>query len=187
MAQENTLPITMIILEYQLAVKKIWKNAAKQFNIKKSRDRHNVIYRHAFTVACLDNTTLSMKVIGSIIGRHHATVIHARSNHSWNVIRDKAYAQAYLFFSDMLSKQTDEYEDVIRDYIRTAEPEINQKGMIQRYTSIYEGKIERLETKYSEELKTLRHENKTLSKELKNFQERTDNLNKECIRLKNLL
>lgn len=187
MAKENTLQTIMIILEYQLAIKKIWEDASKEFNVTKSRDRHNVIYRHAFSVACLDNTTLSIKVIGRITGRHHATVIHARNNHSWNIIREKAYAQAYLFFSDMLSKQTDEYEDVIRNYIRTAEPEMNQKGMIQRYTSIYEGKIERLETKYSEELKTLRHENKTLSKTLKQFQERADNLNKECIRLKNLL
>ena len=177
----------MIVLEYQLAVQKIWDDATRQFEIKNSRERHNVVYRHAFSVACLDNTTLSMKVIGRIIGRDHATVIHARKNHSWNIIREKPYAQAYCFFSEMLSKKTNEHEDIIQEFLRTNVSVSTEKGMIERYTDIYEAKLKRLEGKYEQELQSLRHENKVLSKTLKMAEERTRELNTECLRLKNLL
>ena len=177
----------MIVLEYQAAVQKIWDKATVEFNVEKSRERHNVIYRHAFSVACLDNTTLSMKVIGRIIGRDHATVIHARKNHSWNIIQEKAYAQAYCFFSEMLSKKTGEHEDIIQEFLRSNTPISTDKSMIQRYTDIYEAKLKRLEGKYEQEIQTLRHENKVLSKTLKIAEERTKDLNTECLRLKNLL
>jgi hypothetical protein len=177
----------MMILEYQLSVKQVWENAKAEFNIKPTRDRRNVIYRHAFSVACLDNTNLSMKVIGAITNRDHATVIHARKNHSWNLIHEKSYSQAYCFFSEILSKQSDEQDEVIQTLLRTTALPNPNKDIVQRYTDIYEAKIKRIERKYEQELETLRFEHKALSKALKTAQKRNEVLNKECLRLKNLL
>lgn len=177
----------MIVLEYQSAVQKVWDRAVKNFEITKTRDRHNVIYRHAFSVACLDHTNLSQKVIGRIIDRDHATVIHARNNHGWNLLRDKTYAKAYLYFGEILSSQTAQHEDIVQDLLKEHTNRTSDRSMIERYTDIYENKLSRLEKKYSSELETLRHENKAISKALKEANKRNNELNTECLRLKNLL
>ena len=177
----------MIVLEYQDSVQKIWDEAVKQFNVAKTRDRHNVIYRHAFSVACLDHTNLSQKVIGRIIKRDHATVIHARKNHAWNLLRDKTYAKAYLYFGEILSSQTAQHEDIVKELLKEHTIRSGDRSMVERYKDIYENKLGRLEKKYDAELETLRHENKTMSKALQEANKRANELNTECLRLKNLL
>jgi len=177
----------MIIIEYQIAIKKIWERAVKEFDVKPNRERHNVIYRHAFSVACLDNTNLSMKVIGRLIDRDHATVIHARKNHNWNLLQEPTYAQAYTYFSELLSNKTAQHEDILQSLLKEQSIKSTDKDMVARYTDIYENKLKRLETKYVSELETLRHSNKTLSRTLKETTKRMNQLNTECLRLKNLL
>jgi len=177
----------MIAIEYQISIQNIWDNAVAEYDIKSTRERMNVIYRHAFFVACMDNTTLSQKSIGNIVNRDHATVIHARKNHNWNLLKEPRYTDAYRYFSELLSKTSSQHDDIVRDILEKEKLRIPDRNMISSYTEIYENKIKRLETKYTSELETLRYENKTLRKGFKDQCERNERLNAECLRLKNLL
>jgi len=177
----------MIAIEYQISIQNIWDNAVAEYDIKPTRERLNVIYRHAFFVACMDNTTLSQKSIGRVVNRDHATVIHARKNHTWNLLKEPRYTDAYRYFSELLSRTSELHDDIVQNILETEKIRIPNRNMISSYTEIYDNKIKRLQAKYNTELETLRYENKTLRKGFKQQCERNEVLNAECLRLKNLL
>lgn len=177
----------MIIVEQFDTIKSLWEELSKECNVKPTRERYNVIHRHAFAVACLENTVLPMKQIGKVLKRDHATVIHSRKNHKWNLIHDKTYARVFHLFSTKIADVCDEYDDKLNDLIRKRAIVINDSDVMDNWELTYERKIKRLQERYVSEIEVLRHTNKSLSKALKRAEERNEALNKECLRLKNLL
>lgn len=177
----------MIIIEQRQSIQDFWDKVCKENNVQNNRQRYNVIHRHAFAVACLDNTMLSMKTIGSIIGRDHATVIHSRKNHKWNAIHDKTYIRLYHFFSQEVGKCAEEYDAGLQEVISNRVATVGDDSLVGQYKDSYERKIKRLQDKYETELEVLRHKLKATSKALKRADERNVVLNNECLRLKNLL
>jgi len=177
----------MIIIEQKDTIQELWERIAREHNVQPTRDRYNVIHRHAFAVACLENTVLPMKQIGKILNRDHATVIHSRKNHKWNLINDKTYARVYNLFTSEIEKTCERYDDQLQELLRERSIKINDSDIINNWELTYERKIKRLQERYVGEVEVLQHTNKSLVKALKRAEERAKNLNAECLRLKNLL
>ena len=55
----------------------LWKNLVKDYNITNSRKRNNVRFRHAFATCVRLHSDLSLAAIGKLLGKDHATVLHA--------------------------------------------------------------------------------------------------------------
>lgn len=88
----------------QESLKAYWKQMQKTFGIKDNRVRKNVVYRHAFLVAAKEMSNLTLKDIGTIIERDHATVLHAKKVHDSNFRFDRNYSRAYKMICDDLSE-----------------------------------------------------------------------------------
>jgi hypothetical protein len=177
----------MIVLDQQQKIADYWKNICKNYSIQNNRQRHNVIYRHAFAMAVLENSVLPMKVIGNMIDRDHATVIHARKNHQTNYLYDKKYAAAYLQISNKIKDFCEEYDDSLMVLLKSRAVKITDEGLLRELEETQERKIKRLEDKYKSEAETLRLENKALSKTLTKALERNHYLHEELARLKNII
>lgn len=177
----------MIIIHQFDTINKLWSELVEEFNIKNNRERYNVIHRHAFAVACLDNTILSMTKIAKILGRNHATIIHSRKNHKWNVLYDKTYARFFHLFCSKITECCAESDEMLDEVIRSRAVALNNDDLISHLEMIYERKAKRLEQNYMSELELLRHTNKAIVKALKTSEERVQRLNNECLRLKSLM
>ena len=177
----------MIILEQKDSIQELWDKVSEENNVQNNRQRYNVIHRHAFAVACLEQTVLTTKTIGRILGRDHATVIHSRKNHKWNLINDKTYARVYHLFSEEIIKCADRYDQGLQEILNSRIARVDDDFLVTQYKDSYERKIKRLQDKYDTELEVLRHQLKATTKALKRAEERNKVLNHECLRLKNLL
>ena len=76
-------------------LKEYWKELCDQESIQDNRHQRNVMYKHAFLVASREASTLSITELGLVIGKHHATVIHATKNHESNMRFNQIYRTAY--------------------------------------------------------------------------------------------
>lgn len=81
-----------------------WNQHAQQYGIKNTRHRNNIIHKHAFFVIARLSTTLSLASIGGILGKDHATVLHACRNHESNYNYDPSYRVVY---DDMFVRMED--------------------------------------------------------------------------------
>ena len=177
----------MIILEQRTSIQELWESVCKEHNVENNRQRYNVIHRHAFAVACLEQTMLPMKTIGRIISRDRSTVIHSRKNHKWNLINDKTYTRIYHLFSEEIAKCAEEYDSGLQEVLNNRVARVGDESLVRQYQDSYERRIKRLEDKYESEREVLQHKLKATSKALKRAEERNKVLNNECLRLKNLL
>ena len=95
-------------------LKSYWKELCKEEKLVDNRHQRNVMFRHAFLVAVREVSSLGITDIGQIIGKHHATVIHATKNHDSNMRFNSIYRQAYVrilsTISDMMLIDLD-YEE----------------------------------------------------------------------------
>lgn len=83
----------------------LWVKITKQKEIPlKSRKREYVIYRHSFLVALRKYSTMSLDAIGKILGKDHATVIHACKQHEMNYKFDRDYKAVYYQVDDIVAK-----------------------------------------------------------------------------------
>ena len=81
----------------------LWKDIKKNNDIPDtSRIRRHVIYRHSFVVAVRKYSTLSTTVIGGIIKKDHATVIHACKQHEGNYNYDINYKSVYYLIDEIV-------------------------------------------------------------------------------------
>ena len=95
-------------------IKSYWKELCRDERLVDNRFQRNVMFKHAFLVATREVSSLSITEIGQIIGKHHATVIHATKNHESNMRFNAIYRQAYTrilsTMSDMMLVDLD-YEE----------------------------------------------------------------------------
>lgn len=81
-----------------------WKELVIDEKIENNRHQRNVMFRHAFLVACRIHSALPITGIAKIMGRHHATLIHAEKNHESNLRFNRTYAHAFKRISNTLEE-----------------------------------------------------------------------------------
>ena len=81
-----------------------WRELVVEEKIEDNRHQRNVMFRHAFLVACREHSSLTITGIAKIMGRHHATLIHAEKNHESNLRFNKTYVHAFKRISNTLEE-----------------------------------------------------------------------------------
>jgi len=90
-------------MSQQEQLKEYWKDLSKKERIRDNRYSRNVMFRHAFSVAAREASNLSLKQLGDLIERDHATILHACKNHESNMKFSSIYRQAYTRIASTLS------------------------------------------------------------------------------------
>ena len=83
------------------------------FNVGADRKRENVLLRHAFMVASREMYTC--QAIGEVMGKDHATVVHAVKNHEMNYRFLEQYRQGYNFATKQIQKLAEMMDEVYPD------------------------------------------------------------------------
>ena len=173
--------------DQEMLARNYWSTIEDSHQIGKSRHRRNVFYRHAFFVACREITQLSLATIGRMLDKDHATVIHAMKAHEINYRFDTQYRNIYteIFtcLNDIISDNTEKVYDVIKSRVSNIDEELFKDHVIE----MYKQKLELQENHYQAKLEPLNAELNKIRKHNKQLQKRVDDLNTECLRLKNLL
>jgi len=86
-----------------------------------TKDRtHELVYRRAFLMQELRSSGMTLKEVGSMFKRDHATVIHSLRTHQWMTsTNDKFYAECiaeYQFLLDHVDRESarDLYTDILK-------------------------------------------------------------------------
>lgn len=173
--------------DQEMLVKDYWLTIEETHNIRKGRERRNVIYRHAFFTACRQLTQLSLKAIGKVLNKDHATVLHALRVHESNYRFDNQYrdiyTEIYTCLDDIISQSTEQVYEIVKNRTLKIDPSSFDDRMVQMYKS----KFEQQEKHYEEQLTQLNRELASLKKHNKQLQERNEKLNSEALRFKNLV
>jgi len=174
-------------IDQELLCKDFWTTVSSAYNISNNRQRRNIIYKHSFLVCCRELTTLSLASIGSILGKDHSTVLHAIKKHNGNYMYDKIYRAVYDQMYDSFSERVDSFNEGVNSMIEKRISRLNVESFSTIMVKMYKDKLERQQKSYDLQLDSLKRERSILQKQLKTTRDRAENLNKECIRLKNLL
>ena len=67
--------ILLAKLDQEAMLKNLWKDIEKVNHVLANRDGRNVMYRHVFFVCARQLSNVSLKSIGRILGKDHATVL----------------------------------------------------------------------------------------------------------------
>lgn len=173
--------------DQEMIARNYWSTIEESHQIGKSRHKRNVFYRHAFFVACREVTQLSLATIGKMLNKDHATVIHALRGHEMNYRFDtqyrNIYTEIYSCLNDLIVDNTEKVYEVIKNKANN----INAEAFNDHLVQMYKQKFERQEDHYKAKLEPLNAELNKLRKHNKQLQKRVDDLNNECLRLKNLL
>ncbi len=175
----------IVVIDQQMMLKGLWEGIKKQEGIKDNRERGNVIWKHAFSVAVMEQTSLSLQRIGQILGKNHATILHAKKQHQPNYTYDSKYRLCYEQISDAIAEIVDEYDVEVKRAMRSRSTIINPS--LDKLEEEWERKLQRLQRKANEQYAELEKRYNAVSKALKQQTKRADELNTECLRLKNLL
>lgn len=175
-----------MIQDQEQMIRSLWENIQLEQNIKNNRFRKNVIWRYAFTMAVTETTALSYKIIGSIIEKDHSTVVHTRRSHEIN-LTDGLYKQIYYRLLDEMTELVKEYQKGIHEVIKNRKKDYGGEATINSMVDMYERRISSLERKHMNQIADYQKEIAILEKELKLVTNRANFLNKEALRLKNLL
>ena len=177
----------MNIIDQHSILSDYWQSIVELHNIKNNRESRNVMYRHAFFVACREYSNMSLKSIGKIISRDHATVLHAQKVHKNNYMFNKTYREIYdsisCVISEKINKQTEEIEALMFKRLAKSDIKLYTDSMV----FMYKKRLEIEHKRHKNQTDSFKKEIKILRKQLKIHQERAENLNQECLRLKNLL
>jgi len=173
--------------DQEMLARNYWETLENSHNVGKTRHRRNVLYRHAFMVACREVSQLSLMSIGRILNKDHATVLHAIRSHEANYRFDNQYRSIYTeihtCLGDLISENAEAVYEVVKKKALSINPDIFNDHMI----VMYKQKIEQQEKEYKERNEVLQDTVKKLKRHNKQQQKRIDELNTECLRLKNLL
>ena len=166
-------------LEY--ALQEYWIGMVKENNITDSRERNNVRVRHAFAVAVKTTCKLSLKTIGTMIGRDHATVLHAMKQHSSNMKFDSVYRAVYKMIETDVSEITEKdfMEYLVQDDMNFDDSE---RQLRVRCLSLSR-RLRNLKSDFNQLCK----EHKVVARHNRKLQDRNTKLNAELMRVKNLL
>ena len=173
--------------DQEMLVKDYWYTIEETHNIRKNRERRNVMYRHAFFVVCRELTQLPLKSIGKVLDKDHATVLHAIRMHESNYQFDNQYrdiyTEIYTCLDDIISTSTEQVYEIIKKRTLKIDPSAFDDRMVQMYKTKFQQQEKHYEQKFSQMVREIT----TLKKHNKKLQERSEELNTECLRLKNLL
>lgn len=169
----------------QEALRGYWNRYKAENKVTSSRERMNVVHRHAFAVIARENVKLSLTKIGSIIERDHATVIHACKNHEMNYRFDADYRSIYNTISielqDMLLhngivpktiSDTNEVKDIHFKFLRVSR---RLRELIKEFEL------------YKQEIASEKKRINATKQYIEGLEKRNQKLDTECKRLKNLL
>lgn len=174
-------------LDQELLAKDFWESILIMYDLKDNRQRRNIIYKHSFFVCCRELTTLSLSSIGKLLGKDHATVLHAIRKHSANYMYDSIYRAVYDQMYDSFSKKVESFNEGINEMINKRISRMDVDSFSTVMVKMYKDKLARQHSAYELQIETLKRENNILSKQLRTSRARAEHLNNECLRLKNLL
>lgn len=175
-----------MLQDQEQMIKALWQEIVLQQNIKNTRFRKNVIWRHAFTVAVTETTAISYATIGRITNRDHSTVVHCRRMHESNM-HDATYKKVYFTLLDRMTDLVKEYQDGIQEIIRRRKKDYGGEATLNSMVNMYERRLQAQERNYVNKIQLLEKEVTILRKHLKQATNRAEQLNTEALRLKNLL
>jgi hypothetical protein len=178
---------TINALDQELLVKDFWSAMSDLYSLKNNRERRNIVYKHSFFVACRELTTLSLSSIGGVLGKDHATVLHAIKNHPQNYMYDNSYREVYDQLYDSLHSRMDDFTEGINTLIQRRINKMDVDSFSTSMITMYKAKIEKQKAAYELQTESLKRENQIIKKQLKASRNREQQLNQECLRLKNLL
>ena len=174
-------------LDQQLLIKSFWNKLSRKNFIIDNRERRNIIYKHSFFVSCRKLTSLSLKSIGSTLSKDHATVLHALKIHESNYLYDSKYKNVYNQMFIQLEREVKKFNKHIYQMIqgRALEnyPDLHTDAVVQ----LYKNKLEEQEKQFELKEKAYKKEINLISKQNRSMSKRNEELNEECLRLKNLL
>ena len=169
--------------DQELIAREYWATIEKSHSIGKSREQRNVLYRHAFFVACRNVTQLSLKSIGKVLDKDHATVLHALKQHETNLRfcsqYQNIYTEIYECLNDIIETNAERVYNIVKDKAQKTNPDAFNDHMV----TMYKQKIKNQEEKTEE----IKKELAVIAKHNKQLQKRNNELNAECLRLKELL
>jgi len=174
-----------MIIDQQMMLKALWETICKEQDVTDNRERGNVIWKHAFMVAVVEQTSLPLQAIGGIMNKNHATILHAKRQHESNYRFDAKYRQCYEVVTAEIEHIIDKYDDEVRRAIRNRKTIINPS--IDKLEQEYDKKMEFQKRRHYEAYTELESRYRSVLKELRSQQARADKLNDEVKRLKNLL
>lgn len=90
-------------MSQQVQLTEYWNDLVRENKIEDNRHQKNVMFRNAFMMASREYSSLGITDISRILGRHHATVIHAQKHHESNLRFSKLYRNAYHRISSHLA------------------------------------------------------------------------------------
>ena len=174
-------------LDLEFIVKDFWDSLALANNVKNNRQRRNVIYKHSFFVSCRELTTLSLSSIGKVMGKDHATVLHACRKHEINFMYDSTYRAIYDQVYESLKQKMDEFNVNLNELVTKRINRMEVESFNSAMLIVYKNKLEKQQSIFELEISNLKKEREILRKQLKSSRAREESLNKECLRLKNLV
>ena len=177
----------LIAKDQEMLVKDFWTAIEASHNIGPSRHRRNVVFKHAFFAATRELTNLSLKSIGNILNKDHATVLYAIRSHQTNYTYDAQYRNVYDEIFGSMAKIVDGHNEDLYDLIERRMQSLDIEGFNSDMIEMYRRKLETQATHYDETIEHLKKQNAILLRNLKSAQQRAENLNEEALRLKNLL
>ena len=174
-------------LDQELILKDFWESLSEINCVYNNRERRNIVYKHSFFMCARELTSLSLSSIGKLLGKDHATVLHATKNHSINYLQDchyrDVYDQMYAQLEQKMDKFNSDVSDIIERRLNNMDAEVYKTTMI----SMYKKKLEKQKKAHDKQIETIKKEARILKKQLKISRDREVLLNKECLRLRALL
>jgi len=170
------------------AVVQWWNEYSSKSGFVNDRRRANIILKHSFFVVCRELSSLSLTEIGNVLNKDHATVLHAIKGHKTNL--------------SYLPNYEDVYEEIYHGIknalaIRGIHREANNINDLRELRFRLVSTSERLRMKIievnmlSEKVKSgpqkIMIENAFLKKSNTEMYERNKRLNRELLRVKNLI
>lgn len=166
--------------------KEFWTKYCQDMGVKDNRQRKNIIHKHAFLKIMKDVTTLSLADIGSILNKDHATVLHAAHNHETNYKFDINYRWTYHKILDQVQDfmldidvipltMMDSHKNVDSSHFKFLELSQRLRKKIAEFDA-YKNSVK-------DDIKRIN----TVDSYIRSLEARNDKLNKEILRIKNLV
>ena len=175
------------LIDQQMILEDYWHRLEESHNISKNRERRNVMYRQAFLVASREFSNLSLAMIGRILNKNHATVLYACRCHETNYKYDKIYRNVFDSMAhdigSLIESHTDDIETMVEERLSKINIDVYENSLIHMYKT----KLEKAEKRYDEQLAAINRDLSIVTKQMKSYKKRAEKLNKEYLRLKNLL
>ena len=179
----------IVNLDQEAMLRVLWLEIVKANNVTSNRDRRNVTFRHIFCVCARQLSSISLKSIGRILGKDHATVLYALRRHEWLMTYDASYLSIYdtiyAQVAEVIETNSDATMRVLKD--RMSGDNARLKIAEDSLTTMYQDKLNKLEREQQADTEELKKQLLHFKKYAKELYARNERLQTECLRLKNLI